>query len=610
MQNYGIHLWGDDNFIISKDVIRVNHKSQPTLLEIIQNVREGNNLTGPVLLRFPHLVRKQIDTIYTHFNRAIEENNYQGTFNAVFPLKVNQYPEFVKQLVSEELPYNYGLEAGSKAELLLAMALTPKGAPLTVNGFKDQEMVNLGFLAAQMGHDITITIEGLNELEMIINAAKEDSTAIPNIGIRMRLHSSGSGIWAKSGGITAKFGLTSTELVEAISRMQSENLLHAFTMIHFHIGSQLEDISPLKKALREVGNIYAELIKMGADNLHAINLGGGMAIEYSQHENERDKNYEIKEFTNDVVFQIKTICDAKQVRTPDIFTESGRFIAAHHAMLIAPVLELFSHDYKTQNLRLKEDNPPLISELNYLFNALTSKNAIEYIHDAMDHLESLLTLFDLGYIDLTDRSNAEVLTHLIIKKALLVMKDMPLTEYKDLKVKLQERYLINSSFFQSIPDFWGLNQHFPVMPIHKLDQKPDRAATLWDISCDSDGEIPFDTKRPLYLHDVDLETEDYFIGFFLLGAYQEVLGMDHNLFTRPTEATINITESGYEVTMVKPSKNIMDILIALGYDKQILIDSLNDHINTSTLLSTVQKDVTIAQLIGHLEKNGYLQISN
>lgn len=610
MQDYGIHLWGDDNFIISKDVVKLNYKSAPALLDIVQEIRLKNAITGPILLRFPHLIRKQIDTIYTHFNRAIDENKYEGTFNAVFPLKVNQYPEFVKQLVDEKLPYNYGLEAGSKAELLLAIALNPKDAPLTVNGFKDQTMVNLGFLAAKMGHNITLTIEGLNELDMIIHAAKQADGIIPNIGIRMRLHSGGSGLWAKSGGITAKFGLTSTELIEAMTKMQKHQLIDNFTMIHFHIGSQLSDISPLKKALREVGNIYTELIKMGASNLHAINLGGGMAIEYSQHEADRDKNYEIKEFTNDVVFQIKMICDAKRVKSPDIFTESGRFVAAHHALLVAPVLELFSQDYKTENLRLKEVNPPLITELNYLFNALTPKNAIEFVHDSLDHMESLLTLFDLGYIDLTDRSNAEVLTHLIIKKSLLVMKDMPLPELKDLQTKLQERYLINSSFFQSIPDFWGLKQHFPIMPIHKLDRKPDRAATLWDISCDSDGEIPFDSKRPLFLHDINLEEEDYFIGFFLLGAYQEVLGMDHNLFTRPTESTVTITDEGYNIDVVKPSDNILDILLKLGYEEKSLLDSLNSQILSSNLLTLAQKDVTIAQLKSHLEQNGYLQISN
>ncbi len=609
MENYGINLWSDGNFFISDEYLHLNYKSSPSLFEITKAVR-NEGITGPILLRFPHLIRKQIDTIYTNFNRAIAENNYPAEFNAVFPLKVNQYPEFVRHLISDDLPYNYGLEAGSKAELLLAMSLNKQGAPLTVNGFKDQSMINLGFLAAKMGHNITITIEGLNELEMIINAAKEEGAVLPSIGIRMRLHSSGSGIWEKSGGITSKFGLTATELIEAMELLKESGIMGAFTMIHFHIGSQLTDINPLKIALREVGNIYADLIKMGAYNLRALNLGGGMAIEYSQHESTLDKNYEIAEFSNGVVFLLKSICEAKSVPTPDIYTESGRFIAAPHAVLVAPVLELFSHDYQEKSLKLKENNPPLITELHELYQLIDARNAIEFIHDSLDHMESLLTLFDLGYIDLIDRSNAEVLTHLIIKKALRLLSEHPLPELQQLQNRLQERYLINSSFFQSIPDFWGLNQHFPVMPIHMLDQKPTRAATLWDISCDSDGEIPFDEKRPLLLHDIDLDTQEYFVAFFKLGAYQEVLGMNHNLFTRPTEATIKIDDEGFDFEVINPSDDILEILENLGYSPKDIVNSLNSKINQSNLLTSDEKDDTIAKLEDYFNQNGYLQITN
>ena len=347
------------------------------------------------------------------------------------------------------------MEAGSKAELALAMAKTPLGSPITVNGFKDEEMVTLSFIAAQMGHDITITIEGIGELEWIIDVAQSCNLKVPNIGIRIRLQSEGSGIWAKSSGLSAKFGLTSTELIEAMSMLQEHNMVEHFTMIHFHVGSQMQDISTLKRVLRESGNIYAELKKMGASALGAINIGGGLAVEYSQHTSTRLRNYTLEEFSNSVVFLLREIMNAKGVDHPDIYTESGRFIVASHSVLISPVLELFSHDYQEKSLKLKEKNPPLIEELRELNSLLSPRTCIEYMHDALDHMESLLTLFNLGHIDLLDRSNAEILVHQIIKKSLYLSQDNLVPEIERLQVKLQERYLINSSIFQSIPDYWG-----------------------------------------------------------------------------------------------------------------------------------------------------------
>jgi len=466
-QNYGLNLWADDNFIIKNNTININHKSQPSLLSITQTLRE-QGYTGPLLLRFPHLIKKQISTLYTEFNRAIDEFTYQGKFQAVFPLKVNQYANFVTSLMEVSKAYNYGLEAGSKAELIIAMSHTPLSAPITVNGFKDKEMISLCFIAASMGHNITITIEGLEELETIIAVQKEEPNSIvPKIGVRVRLHSSGIGIWAKSGGYSSKFGLSSTELLEAYDLMKKNNLLEQLWMIHFHIGSQMSEINPLKKALREAGNIYADLKNRGADALSAINIGGGLAVEYGQYPHKKEINYTLNEFANDVVFLIKEIAKNKGIAEPDIFTESGRFIAASHAVLIAPVLELFSQDYQEKSLRLKEKNPPLVAELNALWLDLNRKNAREYLHDALDHMESLLTLFDLGYIDLEDRSNTEILVNLIIKKSILLLSDGS-QELLKLQNKIQERYLVNFSAFQSLADFWGLQQHFPVMPIDKL----------------------------------------------------------------------------------------------------------------------------------------------
>jgi len=613
-KDYGLSIWGDDNFTIEGETIHVNHGLRPSIMEITRQIRE-QGYKGPLLLRFPHLIRKQIDTLFSAFERARREFRYQGTFHAVFPLKVNQYPNFLESLIDVSRRRRYGLEAGSKAELIIAMAKTPMGAPITVNGFKDKEMIALAFIAAKSGHNITVTIEGINELKTILEVHREcnqdsDAPVAPKIGMRIRLHSSGIGIWAKSGGYSSKFGLTSTELLEAYEMLREAKLIDNLAMIHFHIGSQMSEIGPLKKALREAGNIYAELKRRGAGNLRAINIGGGLAVEYSQHQPNANRNYSIREFANDVVFAMQEISRQKGVEEPDIFTESGRFIAAPHAVLVAPVLELFSQEYHERSLRLKPEgeNPPLVQELYDLYRALKRTNAREYLHDALDHMESLLTLFDLGYIDLEDRSNTEILVNLIVKKAIRLLDREDTDELKRLQNRIQEKYLVNFSIFQSLPDFWGLGQHFPIMPIHRLDQRPSRPASIWDITCDSDGEIPFDPEAPLLLHDIDVEEEEYFLGIFLTGAYQEVLGMRHNLFTHPTEAVIDFDEEGeWEVRHIIEAQNLMDVLEDLDYDIGQMDKALKTLIEDSELIAEGEKRDLLGKLYLYLSENSYLK---
>ncbi|EPW7417456.1 biosynthetic arginine decarboxylase [Campylobacter upsaliensis] len=606
MNSYGIDIWGDDNFIIKNGKVCVNSGKKPAIIDMVKELR-NDGYRGPLLLRFPHLIQKQIENIYGSFTKARKEFDYKGGFNAVYPLKVNQYPGFVKNLVKLGKDYNYGLEVGSKAELLLAMAYNNENSPITVNGFKDRELINIGFIAAEMGHNITLTIEGLNELEAIIDIAKERFKPKPNIGLRVRLHSAGVGIWAKSGGIHSKFGLTSTELIEAVNLLKENKLIEQFTMIHFHLGSQINEIHPLKKALNEAGNIYTELRKMGAKNLKAINLGGGLAVEYSQFKDEKSRNYTLREYANDVVFILKNIAEQKSDIEPDIFIESGRFVAASHAILIAPVLELFSQEYAENKLVLKKQNPKLIDELYDLYQNIKPSNALEYLHDSIDHLESILTLFDLGYVDLKDRSNAEILTQLISKKAILLLKDKPSADLIAIQNEVQERYLVNFSLFQSMPDFWGLEQNFPIMPLDRLDEKPTRSASIWDITCDSDGEISYSKDNPLLLHDVDVEKENYFLGFFLMGAYQEVLGMKHNLFTHPTEASVYIDENGYVLKDIIEAQSILDILEDIDYDIHAIMDILNERISESSLVDEKQKKHILGELYLFLNDNGYLK---
>ena len=612
MKNFGLEIWGEDNFIIKNDTININYGKTPSLLAITQQIR-NKGYKGPLLLRFPHLIEKQISTLFETFEKAKDEFDYQGSFHAVFPLKVNQFPNFVNAIIDVSKGYNYGLEAGSKAELIIAMSKTPIGAPITVNGFKDKEMIALCFIASKIGHNITVTIEGLGELQTILEVNRsfnqQSPTPIaPKIGLRIRLHSSGIGIWAKSGGYGSKFGLTSTELLEAYELLKDDALLENLWMIHFHIGSQMGDIAPLKKALREAGNIYADLKKRGASSLGAINIGGGLAVEYSQYEETQERNYSLREFANDVVYLMQEIAKQKGVDEPDIFTESGRYIAASHSVLIAPVLELFSQEYTQQGLRLKEVNPPLIQELYDLFTTLTRERAKEYLHDALDHMESLLNLFALGYIDLEDRSNTEILVNLIIKKAIVLLSDEESHELKALQDRIQERYLVNFSAFESLPDFWGLAQHFPVMPLDRLSTKPTNPATIWDITCDSDGEIGFDRNFPLYLHDVDLNQKEYFLGFFLTGAYQEVLGMKHNLFTHPTEVIVAFDEEGnYTLENLIEAQNIMDVLDDLDYDTYLIDKTLKYSIEASPYLDYEEKRELLGKLYLYLSENSYLK---
>ena len=594
MDNYGIDIWADDNFIIEEGLVKVNQCNKPSLLSLVQEIR-SQDFKGPLLLRFPHLIEKQIDKLFTLYHNAIEEYEYQGKFNAVFPLKVNQLPNFINPLQAVGEKYNYGLEAGSKAELFLAMTYNKIGSPITINGFKDKEMIHLCFIARKMGHDVTVIIEGLNELETIIEVAKQSSLPCPNIGLRVRLFNQGSGAWAKSGGIDSKFGLSSTEILEAHERLEENDLCEFLTMIHFHIGSAMDTIKPLKKALKESGHIYAALKNLGADNLKAINIGGGLSVEYSQFQ--RTAQYHLQEFANDVIFTLKTIAKQKGVEEPDIFTESGRFIAASSTVLITPVLELFTAEYEEEHLRLKEQNPPLIEELNELYNDINSKTALEYMHDSIDHLESLLKLFDLGYIDLEDRSNAEILTNLIIKKAIWFLEVDDYEELKRIDNKIQEKYLLNFSIFQSLPDFWGIQQEFPIMPLTHLDKKPTRSASLWDITCDSDGEITFDSSKPLYLHDVNLKQEEYYLGFFNVGAYQDILGMRHNLFSHPTEVNIVFENGNVMCEKILESQKIIDILEDIDYDTDEIQAILRSHLD----------DNSYAIMERYLHDNSYLK---
>ncbi|EJF07261.1 arginine decarboxylase (spermidine biosynthesis) [Thiovulum sp. ES] len=606
---YGLQYWSKDNFFIEDGLLKVNHGIKPSIFEILQKAKESGVGT-PLIVRFPHLIDKQMDRLYSTFGKVMEKESYSGNFQAVFPLKVNQYKGFLDEFVRFAPKYNYGVEAGSKAELLLAISIDGYKAPITVNGFKDMEMIELGFIASQIGHDITLIIESLSELEYIF-AVAPNFHKMPNIGIRIRLYSYGSGTWAKSGGMDSKFGLTATELIQALDLLKENNFVHQFKMIHFHIGSQINSIYTLQKAIREVGQIYAELRRMGAINLDKINLGGGLAVNYGQHKSNRDKNYTTEEFVSNVVKLLKEISVDKKVEVPNIFTEFGRYISANHSLLLTEVIELYSQDYTEDHLSIKNKNPKTVKALKKIYRKLdygenSQVQILEMLHDTIEHLDSIETLFELGYLDLRDRANIEILGQMIIRKILKIIKKEDIVEYEHDSIlhKIEERYLLNFSIFQSMPDFWGLQQNFPIVPIHHLDKKAVRPASIWDITCDSDGEIEFDEKAPLFLHDIDIEKEDYYLAFFLTGAYQDILGMKHNLFDRPDEIIVDVTENSFEIAKIERGKDIGTIIDSVGYSENDIFERFSRQIEN---LEKEKSEICKEKFKKYLRKGNYLK---
>jgi len=604
---YGLKYWSQDNFIVDSGVVKINRGLKPSILEIVERAKK-NGLNSPILLRFPHLIDMQMDKLYSTFKDIMKKESYSGSFQAVFPLKVNQYSGFLNEFIRYAPQYNYGVEAGSKAEFLLAIAINTHKSPITVNGFKDKEMIELGFLATQLGHNVTLIIESLNELKDIIEASQKFSQ-MPNIGIRIRLYSYGSGTWAKSGGIDSKFGLTATELIQALLLLKKEKFIIYFKMLHFHIGSQINSIYTVQKALREVGQIYTELKKLGADNLNKINIGGGLGVDYSQHKDSKNRNYTTEEFVSTIVKLIKEVTDEKGIPNPIIYTEFGRFISANHSVLVTSVLELFSQDYCEKHLTFKDKNPKIVKVLKKIFKKIDKRlgqnGIIELLHETTEHLDSIETLFELGYLDLQDRANIEILGNMIIKKILTIIDKKDIAEYDSLLHKIEERYLINLSIFQSMPDFWGLNQNFPIMPIHHLDKKAVRPASLWDITCDSDGEIEFNEKSPLFLHDIDLKKKPYYLGFFLLGAYQDILGMKHNLFEKPNEIIVDISETDFQIRDAVKSKSISNILDSVGFSKKSIFDKFQNQVSQLNLEKS-KKDIIFQNISKYFDKSNYL----
>jgi len=596
IETYGIDNWGAGYFGVNRKGNLIVHAPEDEKLtadvkEIIDDLKKRGVHT-PVLLRFPQLIFAQIRKLQTAFRKSIKEFEYQGGHLCVFPMKVNSNRAVIEEYLREGSRYNFGLEAGSKAEIYAALGMEQaKESLLVLNGFKDREFIQLAFAGASAGKNVVIVVEKLSELDHTLAIAeqmsKENPDAdVPMIGVRVKLYSKGSGKWEKSGGEAAKFGLTTTEILEVIRRLQEAGRIDMFRLLHFHIGSQLTDIKRIKNAMREAARTYAKIRKMKVP-VEYLDVGGGMAVDYdgSRTSFESSANYNAREFANDVIYIIKTVLDDENVPHPTIIQESGRYMSAYHAMLVTNVqdeIETVVEDLTP--MELGHDDPQIVHELYDLRESINGKNYREYYHDALEHREELFTMFDLGLITLEAKGKGEVLFWDVCESAdqYAQQKKYVSEEFDDLRRLMCAKYLANFSVFRSMPDNWALEQLFPIVPIHKLNKKPAEYATLCDITCDSDGIVDkfvdlHDVKPVLELHKL-AKGESYYLAMMLVGAYQEVMGNNHNLFGVPHEAHVYIGEDGYIIKKVVYGATLGEAVSSVRFDPGQLHDTFRKSV--------------------------------
>jgi arginine decarboxylase len=591
VETYGIENWGAGYFDVNRKgnlVVRPAEGDPRTadLREIIDDLQR-RGITAPVLVRFPQLVAAQVRKLQRAFSKSIREFEYQGAHMCVYPMKVNQQRSVVEEYLREGSRYDFGLEAGSKPELYAALALEQSPDSLLVlNGFKDEEFIELAFAGAKAGKRVVIVVEKLGELDHILRIAETHEGNAPMIGMRVKLYSKGSGRWEKSGGEAAKFGLTTTELLEVINRLKDAGRTEMLRLLHFHIGSQLTDIKRIKNAMKEAARVYAKVHQMKVP-IDLLDVGGGMAVDYDGSKTAFDSsaNYSAQEFANDVIYTIKQVCDDENVPHPTIIQESGRFLSAYHAILVTNVLEEIETVVEDITpIEIDEDDPQVVIELGELREAISIKNYREYYHDALEHREELFTLFNLGLISLEDRAKGEVLFWDVCERAdryAQQSKYVP-EEFDDLRRLLCAKYLANFSVFKSVPDHWALGQLFPIVPIQMLNKPPTEFTTLCDITCDSDGVVDkfvdlHDVKQTLELHKLD-PGESYYLAFMLVGAYQEVMGNNHNLFGAPNEAQIHIDEEGYLIKKVIRGTTVGEAAGRARYERGLLHDGFRRQV--------------------------------
>ncbi len=602
---YGIENWSAGYFDVnpSGNVIVRPSNNDPRAVDLKQLVdylvRE-KKMQLPLLLRFPQILSNQLRILTSAYQDAISQFEYRGKHYPVFPMKVNPRREVVEEFLKESGRLRVGLECGSKAELYAAVAQEQVPDSLLIcNGFKDEAFCRMASMAVQAGKRVVIVIEKLNELKMLLRVIGETGVC-PWIGLRAKLYTRGSGKWASSGGDSAKFGLTTSEIVQCVKLLRESGFDRQLKLLHFHIGSQITDIKRVKNAMKEAARVYARIFQQGL-GIDFLDIGGGLGVDYdgSKTRFESSMNYTVQEFANDVVYTVQSVCDEEGVPHPNLVTESGRMMTAYHSVLVVSIreeIETFADDQP--EVEIDADDPQVITELKWLCDDINGKNFLEYYHDAVEHKDELHTQFNLGLISLEDRAKGEVLYWEVCHRALKESEQSRTQneEFEEVKRVLAAKYLCNFSLFRSAPDSWAIGQLFPVVPIHRLNENRLDFATLVDVTCDSDGKIDKfvdlkDVKETLELPEWK-DNEEYYVGLFLVGAYQEVMGSFHNLFGLPNEAQVFMENDGrFHVAKIVPGSRIHDMVSFARYDTSQLQETFAKKVRSRVASGELSHDL-------------------
>ena len=597
-ETYRVNEWGKGYFgINSLGNVTVMPTKEPEasidLKELIDQL-QARGIQLPILVRFTDILRHRVSEIHAAFQKSIEEFDYKGKYCCVYPIKVNQQRQVVEEILDFGKPFQFGLEAGSKPELLAVMALTNGGnTPIICNGFKDEEFIHMTMLARKIGKNIIPVVEKFTELELIVKQA-EITGVRPVIGIRAKLAARGAGRWRSSAGYRSKFGLTLTEMLEAVDYLKQRGMVDCLQLVHFHLGSQITNIRSIKAALTEVGRVYTEMHRIGA-NVNYIDVGGGLGIDYdgSQSDFESSINYTLQEYANDVVFRIKSVCDEAGVPHPTIISESGRAMVGYHSLLVFDVVGVSNFDRYTVPPQIPDDGPQQLADLFAIFQDLKKKNLQESYHDALQAVDEAVNMFNLGTINIEQRALIERLFWAVCSKILRMVRELDYTpeELQGLESMLSDTYFCNFSVFQSMPDSWAIKQLFPIMPIHRLTENPTRKAVLGDITCDSDGKIDQfidlrDVRNTLQLH--EYTGQPYYLGAFLLGAYQEILGDLHNLFGDTNAVHVSLDENNHlNIDEVIKGDTVREVLAYVQYKADELTDRIRKDVEKAVKLGTI-----------------------
>lgn len=591
---YNINGWGNGYFSINeKGHVQVTpRKKDNHSIDLNDLMRELylRDVSSPVLLRFPEILDNRIEKISNSFKTAAKEYDYQAQNYLIYPIKVNQMRQVVEEIVTYGKRFHIGLEAGSKPELHAVLAInTDTDSLIICNGYKDESYIELALLAQKMGKQVFIVVEKLNELDLTLELAKRLKVK-PNIGIRIKLASSGSGKWEESGGDGSKFGLNSSELLRAIDILRTQGMEDCVRLIHFHIGSQITKIRRIKTALREAAQFYVQMHELGF-NIEFVDVGGGLGVDYDGTRSsytENSTNYSIQEYVNDSVFSFVDAANKNNIPHPNIITESGRALTAHHSVLVFEVLETTTLPEWNEEKTIQQDDHELVKELYSIWDNLTQARMLEAWHDAQQIREESLDLFSLGLLDLKTRAQVEELYFSIAREIHSMTnraKHAP-EELRELASLLPDKYFCNFSLFQSLPDSWAIDQVFPIIPIHRLDEKPERIATLQDITCDSDGKISNFASQDgfhssfLPVHALKKD-EPYYIGVFLVGAYQEILGDLHNLFGDTNVVHVSTDDNGYKIDQIIDGETVADVLEYAQYNAKKLVRTVETWVMSS-----------------------------